>query len=303
VERKSHKYGALRRIHRLMSTNAHIFDYDAKRPLDIQDRIIGESEHAIVHDISYAGAGGARVAAYLVLPKGSDSFAGILFGHWGSGTRAQFVSEAKLYARAGAVSLIPDYPWERTEPWRRTINHFDKPEIDRETYIQTVIDFRRGLDLLLTRPQVDPRRMAYVGHSYGAQWGAILGAIDKRFKTLVLMAGIAEIADHLMGNTNLDTVELRKTQPAGQWERYVEVLGDLDAIHFINRRSSAPLLLQFACYEQYFDKASARRYIEAAENPKKVIWYETDHGLSAVQSFEDRHRWLREFIGLRVSRP
>jgi hypothetical protein len=58
-----------------------------------------------------------------------------------------------------------------------------------------VVGPRRGMDLLLARPDIDPRRIPFVGHSYGAHWGAILGAIDKRFKTMVLMAGVAHIAD------------------------------------------------------------------------------------------------------------
>ena len=73
----------------------------------------------------------------------------------------------------GAISLIPDYPWDRPEPWRKTVDHFDKPELDNEAYIQAVVDLRRGIDLLLARSDVDPKRLAYVGHSYGVQWGSI----------------------------------------------------------------------------------------------------------------------------------
>lgn len=66
------------------------------------------------------------------------------------------------------------------------MEHIDKPEMDRQAEIHAVVDLRRGIDLLLARPDVDPRRLAYVGHSYGAQWGAILSAVDKRIKTAVL---------------------------------------------------------------------------------------------------------------------
>ena len=48
---------------------------------------------------------------------------------------------------------------------------------------------RRGADLLLARPDVDPRRLAFVGHSYNATVGAILAGVDRRFKAFVLMAG------------------------------------------------------------------------------------------------------------------
>src|SRR5260370_16222481 len=48
---------------------------------------------------------------------------------------------------------------------------------------------RRGADLLLARSDVDPKRLAYVGHIYNAATGAFLAGIDKRFKAFVLMAG------------------------------------------------------------------------------------------------------------------
>ena len=48
---------------------------------------------------------------------------------------------------------------------------------------------RRGLDLLGARKDVDPKRIAYVGHSYNATVGGFLSGIDRRFKVFVLMAG------------------------------------------------------------------------------------------------------------------
>ena len=171
----------------------HLFDYDAKQPLDLQDKIIAEFADGTLHDITYTSPKGGPVDAYLVVPKGKGPFAAILFGHWGNGTRAEFIPEAKIYAKAGAVSLLPDYPWDRSQPWYKSLDHTDKPELDRDIEIQAVIDLRRGIDLLLARPDVDPERLAYVGHSYGAQWGSILSAVDKRMKTSILVAGVAEL--------------------------------------------------------------------------------------------------------------
>jgi cephalosporin-C deacetylase-like acetyl esterase len=150
---------------------AHWFDYDSKQPLDIHDKVIGQFDGGTLHDITYASPKGGPVDAYLVVPTGKGPFAAILFGHWGNGTRAEFIPEAKIYARAGAISLIPDYPWDRPAPWHKTPDHFDKPDVDREIYIQAVVDLRRGIDLLLARPDVDAKRLAYVGHSYGATVG------------------------------------------------------------------------------------------------------------------------------------
>ncbi len=277
----------------------HLFDYDAKQPLDIHDKIIEESTDGTLHDITYISAKGGPVAAYLVVPKGKGPFAAVLFGHWGNGTRAEFIPEAKIYARAGAISLIPDYPWDRPQPWRKTPDNFDKPDLAREAEIQAVVDLRRGIDLLLARPDVDPKRLAYVGHSYGAQWGSILSAVDKRMKTSVLMAGVSEIADILLRADDPGLVEFRKSQPAGQLEKYTQVTGDIDAIHFVGHAAPIPLLLQFANYEQYFDKTSMQRYVAAASEPKKVLYYDTGHDLNDPQALQDRYNWLVNYVALR----
>jgi pimeloyl-ACP methyl ester carboxylesterase len=276
----------------------HLFDYESAQPLDIQDKVVEEAADFILHDITYASPKGGRVGAYLVLPKGKGPFAAILFGHWGNGTRAEFIPEAKIYAKAGAVSLIPDYPWDRAEPWRKSPEHFDKPQLDRDLYIQTTVEMRRGIDLLLARKDVDPKRLAYVGHSYGAQWGSILSALDKRMKTSVLMGGVAETADILLRASDPGLVEFRKSQPAGQLEKYSQVMGEVDAIHFVGYAAPIPLLLQFANFEQYFDKTSMEHYVTAANEPKKVLRYDAGHDLNDPQALVDRYEWLAKYIGL-----
>lgn len=280
----------------------HFFDYDAKQPLDVHDRVIEEFQDGTLHDITYASAKGGPVGAYLVVPNGKGPFAAILFGHWGNGTRAEFIPEAKSYARTGAVSLIPDYPWDRPQPWHKTPDHYDKPELDREIEIQAVVDLRRGIDLLLARPGVDPQRLAYVGHSYGAQWGSILSAVDRRMKTSVLMAGVAEIGDILLRSDDPGVIDFRKSQPAGQLEKYCHVTGDIDAVNFVGHAAPIPLLLQFANFEQYFDKISIQHYVAAASEPKKVLYYDTGHDLNDPRAFEDRYDWLAKYIKLRSQR-
>lgn len=278
---------------------AHLFDYDAKQSLDIHDKVIEQFDGGTLHDISYTSPKGGPVNAYLIVPNGKGPFAAILFGHWGNGTRAEFIPEGKIYARAGAVSLIPDYPWDRPEPWLKAPDHYDKPEIDRDIEIQAVVDLRRGMDLLLARPDVDAKRVAYVGHSYGAQWGSILSAIDKRMKTAVLMAGVAEMADIIIRSNDPGMVEFRKSRPAGQLEKYASVTGEIDAIHYVGHAAPVPLLLQFANFEQYFDKTSIDHYVAAASDPKRVLYYDTGHDLNDPQALEDRYDWLVKYIGLR----
>src|SRR5262245_60281998 len=95
------------------------FDYDAKLPLDANENLKFERNGAKVYDVTYASPQGGRVTAVLVVPTGSGPHAGLLFGHWGPGNRTEFLPEAILYAKAGAVSLLVDYPWVRPAQWRK----------------------------------------------------------------------------------------------------------------------------------------------------------------------------------------
>ena len=118
-------------------------------------------------------------------------------------------------------------------------------------------------------------------------------------KTSVLMAGVAELADILLRSDDPGMVDFRKGQPVGQLEKYAQVTGDIDAIHFVGHAAPIPVLLQFANYEQYFDKTSMEHYVAAASDPKKVLYYDTGHDLNDPQALEDRYDWLVKNISLR----
>jgi pimeloyl-ACP methyl ester carboxylesterase len=204
-----------------------------------------------------------------------------------------------LYAQAGAVSLLIDYPWVRPAPWRRNVPNFAQPETDRDIYIQTVIDLRRGIDLLQSLPLVDSNRIAYIGHSYGAQWGAIISAVDKRLKGAVLIGGVGADEDIYLASDDPDFVEFRKSFPKEQLEKYLEVTGVLNAIKYVPYSAPKPLLFQFARFERYFNQESMQRYAQAASEPKTVKWYNTGHELNDIQALIDRSDWLHKQIGIR----
>ncbi len=274
-----------------------IFDYDQNAPLDVKEAGVINRTGVRIHDINYASPKGGRVTAYLVVPVEEGRFAGIVFGHWGNGTRTEFLPEAMLYAKAGVVSLLVDDLGVRPAPWRRSAPGTE-PEAVRNNFIQSVVDLRRGIDLLRARSDVDPNRIAYVGHSSGAHWGAILSAIDRRLKTVVLMAGVPTEATILMESDDPDYVDFRKTTPKEQLDKYFRVINSLHAINFVPHAAPTPLLFQFARFEQYFNEASMRRYAQAASEPKLVLWYDTGHGLNDIRPLIDRARWLQKHIGM-----
>jgi dienelactone hydrolase len=203
-----------------------------------------------------------------MIPKGSGPFPAVIFLHWGPGDKSEFNADATALAMAGVISLSIDAPFVR-ETWDH--NKGDS------MYIQTVLDLRRGADLLLARTDVDPSRLGFCGHSYGATWGGVLAGVDKRFKGFVLMAGDPEI-----GNC----AACKEPASPKYW-----------AIHYIGHASPAALLFQFARQDEYITKEAADKYYAAASDPKTVIWYDTNHAFNE-QAQLDRLNWLKTLFGI-----
>jgi len=283
---------------RVSSKLVHLFDYDSHQPLDTHDKIVKDFDCGVIHEITYVSPSGGLVSAYQIIPKGKGAFAALVFGHWGNGTRGEFIPEAKAYACSGVVSLLPDYPWDRPRPWYSAIDDFAHPDLDRKTRINTVIEMRRAIDLLLSRTDVDANRLGYVGHSFGAQWGAILAAVEPRIKAAALVAGVAEEADVLLRSDNPRIADLRAGLPKGQLETYLKTLEEFNAINYV-RYARIPLLLQFANFEQYFGRASMERYAAATTEPKTVLFYDSAHELNDPQAFKDRFDWLAKSLAFR----
>ena len=168
-----------------------MFDYSQEASLNVRELGIEARGGANVYDVSYANPNGARVSAYLVVPYGEGQFAGVIFLHGGEQDRPAFLNEALSLAKLGAVSLLIDEPSARAMPL------FTEPEADRERYIQAVLKLRRGLDLLLSRRDVDPKRIGYVGLSFGSWMGGVLSGVENRVKTYILIAGTPSMTDFL----------------------------------------------------------------------------------------------------------
>ena len=59
----------------------------------------------------------------------------------------------------------------------------------RDIAVQTVIDARRGIDLLHSLPQVGASPVGVLGFSAGAKSAAVLSGVEPRLKAAVLVSG------------------------------------------------------------------------------------------------------------------
>ncbi|HVU22577.1 MAG TPA: prolyl oligopeptidase family serine peptidase [Opitutus sp.] len=260
---------------------ASVFDYDKTVSLDVHEFSAEERDGAVIHDVTFVGTK-VPIKAYIVAPAGDlpGPFAGILYVHWLGepplSNRSEFLNEAVALAGQGFVSVLPDAMWSDSQWYENRV-----PENDYAEAVNQVIVLRRAMDLLLAQPHVDPHRIAYVGHDFGAMYGAVMCAVDHRATTCVFMAGVPHFVDWF----------LYARQPK-DLPSYRAQIAPLDPLNFIAQVAPAPVFFQFASHDKYVPAASAAAFYAAAATRKQCVTYDAGHDLHQPEVAADRVAWL-----------
>ena len=265
------------------------FAYDASLPLDLRQTAVETRGSVEIRDITFANLSGGRIAAYVVEPKDGRKWAGILFVHWYAdapdSNRTQFLAQAIELAPRGVVSLLIATMWS-APGWFEHRN----PADDFDASVHQVKELRRALDVLLAQPKVDAARIAYVGHDFGAMYGAVLAGVEShRVRAWALQAGTASFSTWFLLGRKLGDSERKAV---------VDRLAPLDPLLYIGAAAPSPVLFQFARKDRYVTEDDANAFFAAAKDPKTILWYDGGHELNA-QAIEDRQRWLAERLALR----
>ena len=246
-----------------------IFDYGQEAPLEVKIESVISEENAEIQDITYKSPNGGKVPAYIIIPvERKPPCDGVVFLHWGQGNRSEFIEEAKKLAEFGVVSISIDAPWHRPD--------FEYTGSDN-LHIQTVLDLRRAVDVLESRKDIDKTRIGYVGHSFGATWGATLCGVEKRIKTFILMAGYATPSKYYSQNA---------PNPR------------LDGIYYMKHAAPSSLFFQFAENDEFVSKEASDEFFYAGSEPKIQKWYKSNHQFNE-KAKKDRLNWLLEQLNLK----
>jgi dienelactone hydrolase len=261
-----------------------LYDYDSSAPFDVKETKTQEKDGATVHDISFAGPKG-RITAFLVVPKGDGPFPAVLFMPGAPGARYTFFTEALELANRGILSLLPDPPYSRP-PIEDVVQFTPK---DKDGIVQEVTEMRRGTDLLVSRDDVDPSRLGYVGFSWGASLGAIFAAVERRVNSFVLASAVPRLSR--------DMAELGKERGADIPADYEEAMQPIDAVNYLPHVAPNAIFLQFGKEDIRPSPEDGREAASVTCSPKHVRWYEGGHELS-IQALPDRQNWLAQRLGV-----
>lgn len=264
------------------------FEYDRAAPLGLTEASSVQRGKTAVHEVIFAGRRPEdRVTATLVLAQGPGPHPAVLYVHWlgelATTNRTEFLKEAVGLSRFGVTSLLIDAMW--SAPGWFGKGHY---EGDWDASVKQVVEIRKALDVLMAQPGVDPKRVAFVGHDFGAMYGVLAGAADRRPKTYVLMAPTATFSEWYL---------LRKAQPKDK-AAYVKRMEPLDPVKWIGKLAPAPVMLQFAQTDEFVPKEKAQQLIDATQSPKLARFYAAKHGLGTSEDVNERFRWLSKELSL-----
>lgn len=277
------------------------FEYDSKHSLETEDIGADFRGDVAIYDLSYSNPKGGRVTASLVLPPGKGPFAAVVWGHWcwansDFHNRKEFLNEAVALAPSGVASLLIDFPIARPGYVAEKDPLSDK-QID--DLVERVVAIRRGADLLFSRPFVDQKRLAYVGHSCGASAGAIVSGVDKRFRAFVFMAS------PISAEAAVKTPEFQnfrqKTGPE-KVDAFVAKYSWTDEARYIAHAAPASLFFQYASQEKFLTPDLAKATFALASQPKQMKLYNAPHALNA-EACSERIAFLAQQLQFKSPTP
>ncbi len=256
-----------------------VYSYD-KTPLEPTVEHVGDEDDWTTEKITYsAGYGNERAVAYLFLPKKAKlPYQVVLFF---PGSNALLLRKFSLYptatldavVRSGRAVLYPVY--------KSTYERGDGMETDvpstssswRDHVVMWTKDASRAVDYVDSRPDLDHEKIGYYGYSWGAVMGAIIPALDPRFKANVLALGGME---------------------------YSHSLPEVDKINFLPRVKQPTLLLN-GHYDFFFPVESTQipffNLLGPKKDQKKRIEYETGHNIPRNELIKETLNWFDQYLG------
>jgi eukaryotic-like serine/threonine-protein kinase len=143
-----------------------------------------------------------------------------------------------------------------------------------ELLTQIIKDFKRSVDYLETRKNIDSSRLAYFGISLGSCMGAIIPAVDDRLKASVL-----EIGGFLQK----------------------DIRPEMDQINYVTH-VKVPTLMLNGKYDivGFPYETTVKPMFDMLETPKehqRLVLYETDHFVPRYEMIKEMDAWLNKYLG------
>jgi len=259
------------------------FSYDKR---DLNARVEWRNETSsdwIQEKVSFDAAyENERVFAYLFLPKNSSPpFQTVIYFPTSDSAWLRSSKDMDKYyefwpfiLKNRRAFLFPVYKgtFERGNDALAEISLGEDSHRYTEFLIKVVKDFRRSVDYLETRPDIDGGKLAFLGWSWGGTYGPIITAIENRLKASVLRQG------GFFGKSRTE----------------------VDPFNYVSR-VRIPTLMLNGKYDTVFPfEMSVKPMFDLLGTPpgqKDLKVYDTDHTIPDSEFIKETLRWLDKYLG------
>jgi dienelactone hydrolase len=226
-----------------------------------------------------------RMSAYLFLPKNAvPPFQSLVYfpGSWAEEVassreldrQAHFIRSVQYLVKSGRAVVHPITVgmYERSLPdsLRRAMG----PHQLVDFRVRLVREYRRTLDYLESRADVDANRLAYYGMSWGGNYANMILAVETRFR-----AAIVEV-----GGLNLEP----------------NVVPEVRMLYYTPHITLPVLMLNGEYDLSYTLELNVKPMFEMLGTPardKRLIVYPTDHFIPANEFLKESLAWLDKYLG------
>lgn len=248
---------------------------------------MGEVSAATEYTISFSSAVTTEhpandvVPLTVFVPRGEGPFPVVLILHyWGAlDQRVERAMAHELAKRRVASVLMPlPYHLARTPEGFRSGELAIRPDPKKliATMTQSVLDARRAIDFIVSRPEFAGNDVGLAGTSLGAIIASLLYAVEPRISKAAFVLGGADLA-YTLWNSSRVVAERDELRRQGYTEAKLRAeLAPIEPLTYLPSRQNGSTFVVGARYDTVIPGASTERLMSALPNPK-VLWLDTGH--------------------------
>ncbi len=269
------------------------YDYDPSQPLNATEELIESTFFHNVFAVTFESVHGETVTGNLVIPKtlwaGPGPYPAILYlhGYGGSSSIEGWLSDIIylleiIYAEPYVIFAIDaQYHGDRSVPGRDMFSlNFTQ---DRSALATTVMDERRAIDYLQTRPEVQDDEIHLLGISMGGILGALTMSVEPRLDAASLIVAGGDWTE-LISNSDLPPAYPMREALNGHYETIPRFFDPVDPVNTIIN-ASPDVALQMHNGTMDTTVPTGQELFDAAGEPKEIYWYAANHYTIALYSF------------------
>jgi dienelactone hydrolase len=187
----------------------------------------------------------------------------------------EFKNLVSFIIKNGRAVLYPIYKgtFERRDAIPPFLHTGDETYQYVEYLTKVIKDFKRSIDYLETREDIDSDKLAYYGYSWGSFLGNIIPAVEERLKVSIIVIG---------------GLVTRHRRP------------EADEINYVTRVKIPTLMLNGKYDFGYHYETSSKPMYDLLGTPEKdkdLILYDTDQFIPKKELIKETLNWLDTYFG------